>query len=100
MNRSKRRALAPALLLLGLASCGGETVVSGIGNSGNVFGVPDLLERIADELAGLEAVTPVGDDELLAAWSAIRERARTGDPEATLLLLRVAAHQREASESD
>ena len=85
--------------LLGLSSgCGGETVISGIGNSGNVVGEGGMLELLADELAELEAVPAVADDELLAAWSAIRARARAGDADAALVVLRVAAHQREAAE--
>jgi hypothetical protein len=92
------RRIGSVLVVAALLGCGGETVISGFGNSGNLIGEGGVLERVAGELAQLEALPKVADDELLAAWSAIRERARAGDPEATLVLLRVAAHQREDAE--
>jgi hypothetical protein len=92
------RSFGIVLVLAALLGCGGETVISGIGNSGNWVGEGGVLERVADELAELESVPKVADAELLAAFSAIRERARAGDPDATLVLLRVAAHQREAAD--
>jgi hypothetical protein len=86
--------LAPALLLLASLGCGGETVVSGFGNNGNVFGV-DVLGRVADELAKSPSVPAVSDDDLRAVFSAIREDALEGDPKAALVLLLVAGEQRE-----
>jgi hypothetical protein len=86
-----------AALALACAGCGGETVVSGFGNSGNVIGA-EVTDRLAHELAQAPAAIPaVSDDDLRAAFSAIRERAFQGDAESALVLLRVAAHQREAT---
>jgi hypothetical protein len=92
-----------ALAALGLAApgCtgGGETVFNGIGNGGNIIGT-DALERVAQELAEEPAIPAVTDDDLRAAFAAIREHALSGDPDAALVLLRVAARQREDAEEE
>jgi hypothetical protein len=85
-----------AALPLALLACGGETVVSGFGNSGNVIGEA-VTDRVAQELAQAPAIPAVSDDDLRAAFAGIRERAFQGDTEAALVLLRVAAHQREVA---
>src|SRR5262245_39361621 len=92
--RSVRRASALAALALTLASCGADTLITGIANGGNTF-APDELDRVARELASLPAVPRVGSDDLLAVFTAIRERALAGDPQAAYVLLRVAAYQGE-----
>jgi hypothetical protein len=102
MPRSRLAQLPSALTahwILTSAGCtgGGETVVSGIGNSGNVIGT-NVSDQLAEELAQSPAIPPVSDDDLLAAWNAIRDKARSGDPDATLVVLRVAAEQREEKE--
>ena len=88
-----------ALWILSTAGCtgGGDTVISGIGNGGNVIGA-STSDQLAEELAESPAIPPVSDDDLLAAWNAIRDQARTGDPDATLLVLKVAAKQKEERE--
>jgi hypothetical protein len=88
-----------AALLLAVAGCGGETVVSGVGNSGNVIGA-NVTDRLAHELAEAPAIPAVSDDDLRAAFAAIRARAVEGDAEAALVLLRVAAHQREKTTAE
>jgi hypothetical protein len=89
-----RLLIALGALALALASCGGETVVSGFGNSGNVIGV-DVVGRVAEELAEAPGVPAVSDDDLRATFGAIREKALAGDPEAALVLLLLAAEQRD-----
>jgi hypothetical protein len=81
-------------LVLAVAGCGGETVVSGFGNSGNLIGT-QVDDRLARELAEAPAIPAVSDDDLRAAFSAIRDRALQGEADAALILVRVAAHQRE-----
>lgn len=89
---------ALALLPLATACTGGaDAVITGFGNNGNLIGV-DVLERLAKELARLEPLPVVSDDELRSAWSAIRQHALAGDPDASLVLLRVAALQRTTRE--
>ena len=88
--------LVPILLLAALG-CGGETVISGLGNSNNLIGF-DVLGRVADELAESPAIPAVSDDDLRAAFSAIRENALKGDPDAALVLLLVAGEQREEAD--
>jgi hypothetical protein len=80
------------ILLLFVLGCGGEIV--GMGNSGNVIGA-DALDRVAEALAESPAIPAVSDDDLRAAFSAIRENALKGDPDAALVLLLVAEEQRD-----
>lgn len=96
-----RTAAMLAALFLAVTGCtgGGETVVTGFGNGGNIFGT-DALERVAEELAEQPAIPAVSDDDLRAAFAAIREHALAGDPDAALVLLRVAARQRKADEKE
>ena len=90
--------IVPILLLAALGCTGGgETVISGLGNSSNYIGF-DVLGRVANELAESPAIPAVSDDDLRAAFSAIREDALAGDPKAALVLLLVAGEQREESE--
>ena len=96
MRSMRHRALA-LLAPLAFAGCGGENVISGFGNSSNIIGA-DVLERVAKELAGAPAVPAVTDDDLRAAFSAIHTNALAGDPDAALVLLRVAAYQKEQAE--
>jgi hypothetical protein len=95
-DRPSRSLAWLAVLPLALAGCGGETVVSGFGNSGNVIGA-EVTDQLAKELAQAPAIPAVSDDDLRTAFSAIRERAFQGDADAALVLLRVAAHQREVT---
>jgi hypothetical protein len=89
-----------AMLALGGACTGAggaDAVIAGMGNNGNMIGV-DVLERLARELANLESAPRVTDDELVTAFAALREHAQSGDPDAALVLLRVAALQRDRRE--
>ena len=88
-------ALLATLAALGCGA-GADTVISGFGNNGNVIGA-NVLELVAHELARQSSIPAVSDDDLLAAFGAIRDHARSGDPDAALVLLRVAAIQREAA---
>ena len=92
----KIRLAVGALACLGIFGCagGGETVISGLGNSSNVIGSASLLELVAKELAIQQSTPTVSDEELGQAYAAIRTRALDGEPEAALVLLRVAAYQR------
>jgi hypothetical protein len=99
LARSVRRASAIGALALALASCGADTLITGIGNGGNTI-APDELDRVARELAKMPATPKVGSDDLLAVFSAIRQRALEGDPQAAYVLLRVAAHQGEGVERE
>jgi hypothetical protein len=90
---------APVWILLaaaGTAGCGAETLITGLGNSSNVIGA-NTVDLVALELARQPAIPAVGDDDLRAVFGAIRARALEGDGEAALVLLRLAAHQRESA---
>jgi hypothetical protein len=95
MKRWHSTLAGTAVVLALFTACGSETMISGIGNSGNRIGATGLLEELAEELARNEQTPQVSDDELAQAFAAIRDRALEGDPTSAFLLLRVAAHQRE-----
>ena len=97
----QKRRLATGLLLwlaVGTASgCGmGDHVVTGLGNGGNRFYATPVLDELAEELAENGVVPPVTDEMLRTAFAAISGRAANGDPEAALILFRVAEAQRKA----
>lgn len=89
-----------ALLLVACTAvfaCGvGDEVVTGLGNGGNRFYATPVMDELAEELAGNAVVPPVTDEMLRTAFDAIAERATGGDPEAALILYRVAEEQRRA----
>lgn len=86
------------MLALSVSACGGgKTAVVGLGNSDNRIVEGGTLEAVAEALAE-RTETPYVSDELLGrVFSAILERATEGDPEAALIVLRVAEEQREQS---
>ena len=87
-------------LVLSLAGCtgGGETVVSGFGNSGNFFGVDAREKRLALQLAVSGQVDEVTDEDLALIYETIRGKALEGDLDAALVLYHLAAFQRAAEE--
>ena len=93
--------LATNLLLLIVAiaavACGvGDNFASGFGNGGNRFYATPVMDELAEQLASNEVVPPVTDEMLKAAFAAIAGRAARGDPDAALILFRVAEEQRKA----
>jgi hypothetical protein len=84
-----------SLLALGSA-CGGcgDTAIVGLGNGGNHI-TTDPIAKVADALAELEATPEVTDEMIARVFSAILEKAQAGEPEAALIVLRVAEEQRE-----
>ena len=78
-------------------ACGiGDDVVTGLGNGGNRFYAPPVIDELAEHLAANAVVAAVTDDMLRTAFDAISARAADGDPEAALILFRVAEEQRRA----
>jgi hypothetical protein len=100
-----RTVITPAknLAVIGVATallgCGlGDDVVTGIGNGGNRFYAPPVIDELAEHLAGNVVVATVTDEMLRTAFDAISARAADGDPEAALILFRVAEEQRKAED--
>ena len=90
---------AKHLMLVGVATavlaCGvGDDFVSGVGNGGNRFYATPVIDELAEQLASNAVVSPVTDEMLRTAFDAIAERAADGDPDAALILFRVAEEQR------
>ncbi len=102
MTRTHR--VAPRLglavaLLLATSGCGnGETAVVGVGNGGNTFYQEGLADELAEALAEYQGTTEVTDEILGEIFGSILDRARAGDTEAALIVLRVAEEQREAEQ--
>lgn len=95
-KRSKARQhwFCLGMLSASVTGCGGGEIV-GIGNSGNRIG-EGVPEEVAEALAKHPETPRVTDAELTRIFAAILERATGGDPEAALIVLRVAEEQREA----
>jgi hypothetical protein len=97
MRTSRLERCIPLLLLAAplVFACGiGDDVVTGFGNGGNRFYATPVAEELAEELADNAVVPPVTDDMLRTAFDAIAGRAASGDPEAALILFRLAEEQR------
>lgn len=76
-------------------ACGvGDDFVTGLGNGGNRFYATPVMDELAEQLAGNAVVPPVTDEMLRTAFDAIAGRAASGDPDAALILFRVAEEQR------
>jgi hypothetical protein len=91
------RHLLLSLVATTACACGvGDDVVSGLGNGGNRFYATPVMDELAEQLAGNGVVPPVTDEMLRTAFDAIAGRAASGDPEAALILFRVAEEQRKA----
>ena len=72
---------------------GGETVVTGIGNTGNRIGTAALWGALGEALAEREDIPRVGDPDVQQIFQAIRRRALEGELDAALVMLEVAAAQ-------
>ena len=89
-------------LLVMLAGCtgGGETVVSGFGNSGNFFGGDPEVELMAKALANYPQTPTITDEELGKIFTVIQEQAIKGDPRSAVIIYRLAARQRQAENEE
>jgi len=77
---------------------GGETVISGLGNSGNYIGKDNEIAMLATALAAQTAVPRVSDQEIVKLYTNVQESARDGDVSASIVILRLAAYQRKMEE--
>jgi len=98
------RCVVSAVLLCACSAAGctggGESVVSGIGNSGNRIQLDDKLwAKLAEEFSSSEATPRVTDEEVREIFATIRGRALQGDFEAALIVLRIAEAQRQQAGS-
>lgn len=93
--------LTTIALLTILTGCGfiggGETVISG---DDNLVVSDPVIDRVAAHLAGLEATPEVTDEDLAVMYATIRQGATAGDLDAVLVVLKIAALQREPDEAD
>jgi hypothetical protein len=55
------------------------------------------IDEVADRLAGFQTTPEVTDAELAAIYERIREQALAGDLRASLVMLNIAASQRQAA---
>jgi hypothetical protein len=90
--------------ILAIAGCtgGGETVISGLGNSGNYIGKDDEIAMLANALAQHRILPRVSDEEIVSLYEHVQAKAREGDFAASAVILRLAAYQRkiEAEEAE
>ena len=83
-----------ALEVVCITFAGGDSLIQGIGNSSNRIYANGIADEVAEAIAASSVVPEVPDDELRATYLAIRDRARSGDLEAAMVVLRVAEIQR------
>lgn len=76
---------------------GGETVVSG---DDNVIENDTTRERVAMLFSRFDAVPEVADEDLVAMYGLVREKAMAGDLDAILVVLRLAEFQRMPREDE
>jgi hypothetical protein len=88
--------------ILTLPGCtgGGETVISGLGNSNNYVGKDDEIRMLANALAKQDIVPAVTDEDIMTIYGKVRDKALEGDFKASVVILRLAAHQRAPKEDD
>ena len=85
-------------ILAGGCSGGGRTAVIGFSNDGNSLGAGEVVDELAEVLALNDGTPRVTDDMVAEVFGAILAGARKGDPEAALIVLKVAEAQREAGQ--
>jgi hypothetical protein len=94
MKNSVSAMLLGSLVLM-LSSCtGGETVVSGFGNSGNYFGVDAEVEMLARAFSNDANVPLVSDEELQQIHNVVKEQALAGDLRSAVVIYKLAVKQR------
>ena len=91
--------LAMAAVFLAASCGGGRTAVVGFGNGGNrIVEKGSILDEVAEVLAEYEGTPRVSDETIVQIFAAMVSRASRGEPEAALIVLRVAERQREPSD--
>jgi hypothetical protein len=82
--------LLTAICVLALIVASRGTLVSGVGNSGNIFYTDTRAQKIAELAVALDVAPDVDDDVLKMSLDAILGKATAGDAEATRVMLEIA----------
>lgn len=77
-----------------------KVYIQGAGNSGNRIYLEGLTDELATLLAQREDCPQITDEELVMMMKAIRAHALAGDPQAALVIFRLAQIQRQATAPD
>jgi hypothetical protein len=83
-----------AMFTVSMATSG--SAVSGFGNGGNHVYADPVRDQLAELLVSTRSAPDVSDEALREIHDAIRRRAAAGDLDAALVVLQVAALQRES----
>jgi hypothetical protein len=83
-----------AMFTVSMATSG--SAVSGFGNGGNRVYADPVRDELAELLVSTRSAPDVTDEALREIHEAIRRRAAAGDLDAALVVLQVAALQRES----
>lgn len=83
-----------AMITVAMATSG--SAVSGFGNGGNRVYADPVRDELAELLVSTGSAPEITDRELRAIHEAIEQRAAAGELDAALVVLQVAALQREA----
>ncbi len=82
-----------AMFTVSMATSG--SAVSGFGNGGNRVYADPTRDELAELVVSTGSAPDVSDEALRAIYEAISRRAAAGELDAALVVLQVAAHQRE-----
>lgn len=82
-----------AMFMVAMATSG--SAVSGFGNGGNRVYADPTRDELAELLVATRAAPSISDEALRSIHEAISRRAAAGDLDAALVVLQVAALQRE-----
>jgi len=83
-----------AMFTVSMATSG--SAVSGFGNGGNRVYADPTRDELAELIVSTESAPSLTDEALRSVYEAIRRRAETGELDAALVVLQVAALQRES----
>lgn len=85
------------ILVLGIVCLpfvGGGSLIRGMGNGANRIYLGGVGAELAESIGASPAISKVSDEDLQAAYLAIRQRAMSGEIDAAMVLFRVAEIQR------
>lgn len=82
------------MFIVSMATSG--SAVSGFGNGGNRVYADPTRDELAELLVSTESAPGLTDEALRGVYEAIRRRAEAGELDAALVVLQVAALQRES----
>ena len=79
---------------------GGESLIKGIGNSGNHFHFDPISNKLPALIAESKNAPTITDEQLAETFEAVLARARQGDLEAAIVVFKVAEIQQQKNQHE